>query len=208
MIAPAVFPSAIGCGCDGKNYNDVDVAIVLDHLILAAADEGLGTCWVGAFDCAAAKRVLGLPLGVEPVAFTPLGYADDQPSPKRRKPLAELVKYERLVVRAPHAGLAWLQPGQTSPRQSAALLMPLRDERSGSLVSYRRWLDLRPVGLIAIGLALVGATAIAAGTWKSVRGKPPLRKIRVTGSAKKRIVSDVIEWNAVVGAHAADRTAA
>jgi nitroreductase len=35
---------------DGKNYNDVDVAIAMDHLILAAADLGLGTCWVAAFD--------------------------------------------------------------------------------------------------------------------------------------------------------------
>src|SRR5262245_61443326 len=73
---------------------------------------------------------------------------------------------------------------------------------------YRRWLDLRPVGLVALALGLVAATAIAAGTWKSVRGKPAQRKIRITGSAKKRIASDLIEWNAVVQAHAADRTAA
>ena len=31
----------------GQNYNDVDVAIVMDHLILAATELGLGTCWVG-----------------------------------------------------------------------------------------------------------------------------------------------------------------
>jgi nitroreductase len=79
---------------DGKNYNDVDVAIAMDHLILAAADQGLGTCWIGAFDAAAAREVLGLPDGVEPVAFTPLGYPADQPGPKERKPLAELVRYE------------------------------------------------------------------------------------------------------------------
>jgi nitroreductase len=80
---------------DGKNYNDVDVAIVMDHLILAATDEGLGTCWIGAFNPGAAKEVLGLPEGVEPIAFTPLGYAADRPPVKKRKPLPELVRYEK-----------------------------------------------------------------------------------------------------------------
>jgi len=80
---------------DGKNYNDVDVAIVMDHLTLAAADVGLGTCWIGAFDPDAARDVLGLPDEVEPVAFTPLGYPADAPGPKKRKPLDELVRYGR-----------------------------------------------------------------------------------------------------------------
>ena len=80
---------------DGKNYNDVDVAIVMDHLILAATAEELGTCWIGAFDPAAAKEVLGLPEGVEPIAFTPLGYAADSPPRKKRKGLAKLVRYEK-----------------------------------------------------------------------------------------------------------------
>jgi nitroreductase len=80
---------------DGKNYTDVDVAIVMDHLILAAADLGLGTCWIGAFDPDAAREVLGLPDGVEPIAFTPLGVPADQLGAKKRKPLAELVRHER-----------------------------------------------------------------------------------------------------------------
>jgi len=80
---------------DGRNYNDVDVAIAMDHLILAAADLGLGTCWIAAFDPAAARQVLGLPDGIEPVALTPLGYPADQPRPKARRPLAELVRYEK-----------------------------------------------------------------------------------------------------------------
>ncbi len=80
---------------DGKNYNDVDVAIAMDHLILAAAELGLGTCWIAAFDPAAAREVLGLPAGVEPIAFTPLGYPADRPHPKERKALSELVRYER-----------------------------------------------------------------------------------------------------------------
>jgi nitroreductase len=80
---------------DGKNYNDVDVAIAMDHLILAAAAQGLGTCWIGAFDPDAAREILGLPEGAEPIAFTPLGFPADSPRPKQRKPLEELVRYER-----------------------------------------------------------------------------------------------------------------
>lgn len=80
---------------DGKNYCDVDAAIVMDHMILAAAELGLGTCWIGAFDAPAARAVLGLPEDVEPIVLTPLGYPADEPRPKKRKPLAELVRYER-----------------------------------------------------------------------------------------------------------------
>jgi nitroreductase len=79
---------------DGKNFTDVDVAIVMDHIILAAADLGLGTCWIGAFNPKAAREVLGLPDDVEPIVLTPLGYPADEPRPKKRKPLAELVRYE------------------------------------------------------------------------------------------------------------------
>jgi nitroreductase len=80
---------------DQANYTFVDVAIVMDHLILAAAELGLGTCWIANFDPAVVRQVLHLPQGVEPVALTPLGYPADQPKPKERKPLAELVRYER-----------------------------------------------------------------------------------------------------------------
>lgn len=79
---------------DGKNYSEVDITIAMDHLILAATDLGLGTCWIGAFNPSAAKEILGIPSGVEPVAFTPLGYAADTPLVKKRKSLDELVRYE------------------------------------------------------------------------------------------------------------------
>lgn len=79
---------------DQRHYLDVDVAIVMDHLILAAADLGLGTCWIAAFNAQAARELLGLPDEVEPLIFTPLGYPADTPGPKERKPLEELVRYE------------------------------------------------------------------------------------------------------------------
>jgi nitroreductase len=80
---------------DGKPYDEVDATIAMDHLILAAASMGLGTCWIAAFDPVAAREVLGLPDDVEPLAFTPLGYPAGQASPKKRRPLDELVRYER-----------------------------------------------------------------------------------------------------------------
>ncbi len=76
---------------DGRSYAVVDATIVMDHLILAATSLGLGTCWVAAFDEEAAKEVLQIPEGWDPVAFTPLGYPADTWQPKRRRPLAELV---------------------------------------------------------------------------------------------------------------------
>ena len=80
---------------DMRRYLDVDVAIVMDHFILAATDLGLGTCWIAAFNAAAAREILGLPDEVEPLIFTPLGYPADEPGEKVRKPLSEIVRYER-----------------------------------------------------------------------------------------------------------------
>ncbi len=79
---------------DGKNYADVDVAIAMDHLILAAADLGLGTCWIAAFDPSAVREILCLPPQVEPIVLTPLGYPAAPPGIKDRKPLTDLVRYE------------------------------------------------------------------------------------------------------------------
>lgn len=80
---------------DRRRYLDVDVAIVMDHLILAATDLGLGTCWIAAFNEKAAREELAIPDDVMPLIFTPLGYPADEPTSKERKPLSELVLYER-----------------------------------------------------------------------------------------------------------------
>ncbi|MDR0994179.1 MAG: nitroreductase family protein [Verrucomicrobiota bacterium] len=82
---------------DGRNYAAVDGAIAMDHITLAAADVGLGTCWIGAFDPAVVRDVLNLPDGVAVVGMTPLGFPDTEPSPRvrSRRPLAETVMQER-----------------------------------------------------------------------------------------------------------------
>jgi len=95
IVCVCALPDRAWTRSDGVNYGIVDATIAMDHLILAATDAGLGTCWVAAFDPAVAREVLGLPDDVEPIAFTPLGYPADQPRPKTRQPLSELVRYER-----------------------------------------------------------------------------------------------------------------
>ena len=73
LICVCALPDKAWVRQDNRNYCDVDVAIAADHLILAATELGLGTCWIANFDEGVAWEVLGLPDGVEPVIFTSLG---------------------------------------------------------------------------------------------------------------------------------------
>jgi nitroreductase len=73
----------------------VDVSIAVDHMTLAAADLGLGTCWIGAFRQEMVKEILGIPNKCMVVALLPLGYPSAGGRPKTRKPIEELVCYEK-----------------------------------------------------------------------------------------------------------------
>lgn len=66
----------------------------------------------------------------------------------------------------------------------------------------------RFLAAVAIAIAVVTATYIGASRWEHVRNKPKERSLKVTGSAKKRIVSDLAEWSAVITVVDPDRTAA
>ena len=83
---------------DGKDFADVDVAIVTDHLVLKATELGLGTCWVCIFDVALAKKKLQLPDHIEPLAIIPIGYTKSEAPLNLRKPLSEIVHWERFSV--------------------------------------------------------------------------------------------------------------
>ena len=80
---------------DGWNSLETDLAIAMDHLVLAAHAEGLATCWVSAFDPAYLHKVLHLTPDEDIFAITPLGYAsaEAETRPKARKPLDEVVEY-------------------------------------------------------------------------------------------------------------------
>lgn len=72
----------------------VDLAIAFTHLTLAAASEGIGTCWIGSFDEDDVKTTLNLPSNVRVVALMPVGYPRDNPAPKARKQLEDIVSYD------------------------------------------------------------------------------------------------------------------
>jgi nitroreductase len=76
---------------DGQSYHEVDVAIAVEHLILAAAAEGLGSCWICAFNRLSMSKALGLGPEWDPVVAIPIGYADDPSPGTERKPLKEIV---------------------------------------------------------------------------------------------------------------------
>ena len=80
----------------GQQAYPIDVAIALDHLTLAAVAEGLGTCWIGSFDPAQVRRILGIPPEVQVVELMLLGYpreSRDQPK-KSRLPLEQIIHHE------------------------------------------------------------------------------------------------------------------
>ena len=80
----------------GQLCYPIDVAIAMDHITLCAAEEGLGTCWIGAFDEDQVKQLLGIPSAVRVVGLLPIGYPTDPSSAKKKRlPLEEIVKYER-----------------------------------------------------------------------------------------------------------------
>ncbi len=71
-------------------YFMLDVGIAFEHLVLAAVAESLGTCWVGFFDEERLKEVLGVKGSNRVVAVTPIGYPDESPAARARKPLSEI----------------------------------------------------------------------------------------------------------------------
>ena len=76
-------------------YYLLDIGIAMEHLVLAATERGLGTCWVGAFDEQKAREALGVPEGIRVVATTPLGFPAESPEPRPRKSLDEMVCQNR-----------------------------------------------------------------------------------------------------------------
>jgi nitroreductase len=74
----------------------IDASIAIDHITLAAVEEGLGTCWIGGFDAAHVKSVLGIPDGIEVVELLPIGYpTDPSPTEKKRLALEDIIRYDR-----------------------------------------------------------------------------------------------------------------
>lgn len=80
----------------GVQYSLLDVGAAVEHFLLQAAEEGVGTCWLGWFDERAVKRVLGLPRSARVDVMISMGYpARDNLRPKQRKALDEIRSYFR-----------------------------------------------------------------------------------------------------------------
>lgn len=80
--------------CGQLSY-PIDVAIALDHISLAAVEQGLGTCWIGAFNEGKVKEILGIPEEVRVVELMPLGYPAAQAvREKDRLPFSKVVTYD------------------------------------------------------------------------------------------------------------------
>ncbi len=92
MIIASILHDEEWVRSDGKHHGDIDIAIAVEHLCLAATEQGLGTCWVCNFDSRLCKHLFELPENEEPAVLVPLGYPADEPKEKKRKPLAEIVK--------------------------------------------------------------------------------------------------------------------
>lgn len=78
---------------DGKDHADIDISIATEHICLAAAEQGLGSCWVCNFRADECARILNLPEGEEAVVMIPIGYeAEHLEKEKNRKQSEELIR--------------------------------------------------------------------------------------------------------------------
>ena len=76
---------------DGKSHGNIDIAIAVEHLCLAATEQGLATCWVCNFDARQCEELFALPNNEEAAVLIPLGYAADAPKEKTRKAMADIL---------------------------------------------------------------------------------------------------------------------
>ena len=78
---------------DQKDHGDIDIAIATEHICLAAAEQGLGTCWVCNFDAQLCHQLLNLPDNEEAAVLIPIGHLapDAAPRPTTRKEMNEIV---------------------------------------------------------------------------------------------------------------------
>jgi len=93
VIVLCADPSASGKQ-DGKEYYLLDAGLAMEHLVLAARAEELGTCWIAWNDEKIVKETCNIPDEFRVVALSPLGYPAKEPSPRPRKELSEIVFLE------------------------------------------------------------------------------------------------------------------
>ena len=89
-----------------EHHGDIDIAIAVEHLCLAATEQGLAICWVCNFDAEKCKQLFSIAENEEPAVLIPIGYAVDEPKEKgeardvnnimgghQRKEIEDITKY-------------------------------------------------------------------------------------------------------------------
>ena len=89
FIVVIIDPEQSGIAPNKMEYYPVDATIVMEHIILAATNEGLGTCWIGWFNEEDVKKCLSIPPRFRVIGLTPLGYPEKYPEPKERHELSD-----------------------------------------------------------------------------------------------------------------------
>ncbi|MBN2027719.1 MAG: nitroreductase family protein [Actinobacteria bacterium] len=94
LIVACADPEKSG-NANGQPYYMLDIGISFQQLVLEAWNQGLGTCWVGWMNEDEIRSILGVPENIRIVALTPLGYPAVYPDFPGRKPISEIVRYDR-----------------------------------------------------------------------------------------------------------------
>lgn len=90
----SAYSALLGGYLRGTQYSLIDIGIACEHLVLQAAEEGIGTCWLGWFNERAVKAVLKLPRSARIDIMISLGYpAQDKEGRKARKSLEQIRRY-------------------------------------------------------------------------------------------------------------------
>jgi len=85
----------MGYGFRGKTlYCIQDTAAATQNILLTAYSLGLGTCWIGAFNEEQARKAVNAPEEMRAVAIIPIGYPDEAPAQRNRRPLSQIMHYE------------------------------------------------------------------------------------------------------------------
>jgi len=96
FITGIIAESGSGTNVNGLKYYAVDFGIAFEHLILAATEEGLATCWIGYFNEEKVKEILEIPKKYRVIGLTPLGYPiKEKGEITDRRPLEKIVHWEK-----------------------------------------------------------------------------------------------------------------
>lgn len=95
---------------NNQPYYMVDVAIAMEHLVLAATDLGLGTCWIGGFEESKVKELLHIPDEYRVVAMTPLGYPAESEGIVGKITKSLIGSYNRKPLSAIYSMNQWSEP--------------------------------------------------------------------------------------------------